>query len=106
MASPQRPPAPHLCRLQLTMRRIYTAMTARRAQLLGLRPSRSYGYVVRIDPPIESTSTGEDIEGIGWVPHWGGPRKHVQHLAGWYKHRDRAQQRAAELSQTTCSNLP
>lgn len=75
-------------------------MTARRAILLGLSPSRNYGYVVRIAPAIVHVFQGEDVEGIGWVPHRGGPRATEQHFFGWYKHRDRACSRADELNRS------
>lgn len=80
------------------MKHFYQAMTARRAITLGLRPSRSYGYVVRIAPPIEYTKEGDDIEGIGWVPYWGGPRKVTQHFHGWYRYKDDAVRRAEEMN--------
>lgn len=72
----------------------YTVKTAKRAGY----PHRKYGYVVEINPPIVSISTGSDIEGIGFVPHWGGPRKTVQKFFGWYKHKEMAVKRAEELN--------
>jgi hypothetical protein len=32
----------------------YCIVTARRAQIMGIRTSRSYGYYVLIDPPMRS----------------------------------------------------
>jgi hypothetical protein len=34
----------------------------------------SSGYHIIVTPPIEYTTAGEDIEGIGFVPHRGGTR--------------------------------
>lgn len=78
------------------MKRLYTPMTAHRASRLGLRPSRGYGYVVRITPPIETVSTSTDVEGIGQWNH--APVKHVQNFHGWYKHKADAVSRATELN--------
>ena len=80
----------------MAIRHTYSVLTAHRAKLLGLRPTRHYGYVIRISPPIEHTSTGEDVEGIGWVPH--PERKHLQHLSGWYMRKALAERRAAALN--------
>lgn len=76
-------------------KRRLTVMTAHRAQLLGLKPSRDYGYVIRVEPPIVTVSHGEDIEGIGWWPHR--PRQHQQHFFGWYKYKSLAESRAAQI---------
>ena len=47
--------------------------------------SASSGYVVKINPPIEHKITGEDVEGIGWVPY--SPYVKLQHFHGWYKYK-------------------
>ena len=77
-------------------KRTLTVMTAYRAKRLGLNPSRSYGYVIRVEPPISFTTEGQDVEGIGWCPH--PPRQHHQHFLGWYKYRCFAESRAYEFS--------
>lgn len=77
-------------------KRTLTVMTARRAQRLGLKPSRPYGYVVHIEPPIVTVSHGDDVEGIGWCPH--PPREHHRHFLGWYKYKSLADGRASEFS--------
>ena len=82
----------------MTITTRYSPMTAHRAACLGLRPSRTYGYVIRIEPAVVHESTGEDVEGVGWVPHWGGPRKRTQYLFGWYKHKADAFARANQLN--------
>ena len=69
-------------------------MTARRAINLGLKPTRNYGYIVRIEPPIEHIKNGEDIEGIGWVPMTRAIVK--QYFIGWYKHKKDATKRAED----------
>lgn len=74
----------------------YTPMTSPRAARLGHRPLRKYGYVIVIEPPIEHTITGDDVEGIGWVPCK--PRIKKQTVHGWYKHKDAAHRRAKELN--------
>lgn len=76
------------------MKRTYTVMTAKRAGY----PHRKYGYVIKIDPPIETVSHGHDYEGWGYQPHLNGPKVHKQHFQGWYKNKDRAQVVAAELN--------
>lgn len=77
-----------------SIKHIYSVSTAKRANY----PYRKYGYVINIDPPIEHTTTGKDIEGIGWVPHRGGPRKHLQRFQGWYKYKTAAVERAKQLN--------
>jgi hypothetical protein len=77
-------------------KRTLTVMTVKRARLLGLNPSRSFGYVIRIEPPIESITHGWDVEGIGWCPH---PRRtEYQHFHGWYKFKSAAVQRIEEIA--------
>lgn len=78
------------------MRRHFVAMTAGRAARMGLNPSRPYGYVVQIVPPVVTVKTGEDIEGIGWHPM--PPTEQVQNFAGWHKYRADAVRRAEELN--------
>jgi len=77
-------------------KRTLTVMTARQAQRLGLKPSRNYGYVIRVQPPIVFTTDGQDVEGVGWCPH--PPRRHQQHFLGWYKYKSFAESRAFDLS--------
>jgi len=76
----------------------YSVITAYQAHKQGLQPTRKYGYVLKITPPIEYISKGQDIEGIGWVPHWGGNKTITQHWQGWYKYKQDAIKRAAELN--------
>ncbi len=78
--------------MSTTIKRLYTVLTARRARY----PHRKYGYVIKIDPPIETVSTGTDYEGIGWVPH--APKKNIQNFFGWYKHKTTAQIVAEDLN--------
>lgn len=79
------------------MSTVYKAMTTKRAARLGLRPQRSYGYVVVMEPPKITAQTGEDVEGVGWVPY-NPPRTHVQNFHGWYKHKDTAVKVASEMN--------
>ena len=77
----------------------YTLHTAKSQHYRGSVPSHSqYGYVIRITPPIVTLQHGEDVEGIGWVPHWGGPKRHVQEFFGWYRHKQAALTRCQELN--------
>jgi hypothetical protein len=76
----------------------YTVMTAARAAKIGLNPSRCYGYVVRITPPVVTVKTGEDVEGIGWCPM--PPRKQFQNFFGWYKYKADAIRRSEELKRS------
>ncbi len=77
-------------------KRTLTVMTARHALRLGLRPSRHYGYVVRIEPPIELVVHGSDVEGIGWWPTR--PATMRQHFLGWYKFKSLAESRVRDFS--------
>ena len=77
----------------------YTAMTAQKAIRLGFKPSRTYGYVVHISPPLIYKSTGEDVEWIGWVNM--SLKITHQHFFGWYKHKDTAENRAYELNNSS-----
>ena len=78
------------------MDKIYTVMTCLQAKRkLGSAP-RNYGYTIAINPPIEHTNDGDDIEGIGWVPCH--PHKIIQKWQGWYKFRSDTDQRAHELN--------
>jgi hypothetical protein len=72
-------------------------MTARRAQLLGLHPDRSFGYYIRITPPKITMQEGVDVEGVGYW-RWQIPRKLVQNFFGWYKFKTDAYKRASELN--------
>jgi len=72
----------------------YVVKTAQRAIKEGKHPSRSYGYVVEVIPPIVTTKTGEDVEGIGWCPM--PPTKVFQHFVTWTKRKARAEQVAAD----------
>lgn len=80
----------------------YTAMTCNRAKReLGSAP-RPYGYTLAINPPVEYTIDGVDVEGIGWVPCQ--PRKIVEKWQGWYKFKKDAESRAAELNKSHTTN--
>ena len=74
-------------RTPITVTGIYNGqerrMTLRTATGNWKCSGHSGGYVIAIAPPIETVSTGDDVEGIGWVPHR--PRTLVQKIAGWYK---------------------
>ena len=72
----------------------YIVKTAQRAIREGKHPSRSFGYVVEVVPPIETVKTGEDIEGIGWCPC--SPTKVLQHFVAWTKRKARADEVAAD----------
>jgi hypothetical protein len=76
--------------------RTLSVMTAHRAKLLGLNPTRHYGYVLRIEPPIVTVSTHSDIEGVGYWPHR--PKTSTQHFYGWYKFKSDAENRAEDLA--------
>lgn len=73
-----------------------TVMTCQRAKMRGATPSRSYGYTIFIQPPIEFTTNGQDVEGIGWYPH--APKLHVQRCHGWYKYKSDAVKRVEDLA--------
>jgi len=74
----------------------FTAITCKRAKReLGSAP-RHYGYTLAINPPLQWTMTGRDVEGIGWVPCT--PRPMVDKWQGWYKHKADAVKRANELN--------
>ncbi len=77
----------------------YEVITARRAAIRGLSPSRTFGYYIQITPPIEGLLEGEDVEGVGWYPY-NPPRKTTQHFHGWYKHKAMAEKRRAELAKS------
>ena len=78
----------------------YTAMTCNRARKeLGSAP-RSYGYTIAMNPPVEWTIDGEDIEGLGWVPCIP-PKKIVVKWQGWYKDKSVAVSRAV-LAEQRC----
>ena len=86
-----------LCPFANKNRRHYV-LTSAAAAKLGFNPSRKYGYVIRMMPPIVTYSEGKDIEGLGW---WPMPRReHVQHLSGWYRYKADAVRRAEELNAT------
>jgi hypothetical protein len=53
------------------------------------------GHTIAIHPPLQTVRRGEDVEGIGWVPRWGGPALEPIKHVGWYKYRRDALQRAA-----------
>ena len=72
----------------------YVVKTAQRAIREGKSPSRSYGYVVEVIPPIVSTKTGDDVEGIGWWPM--PPTKVIQYFVAWTKRKITAEQVAAD----------
>jgi hypothetical protein len=72
----------------------YIPMTAKRANY----PHRNYGYVVKINPPIPHEVTGQDVEGIGWVPCT--PFIHRQHFHGWYKYKCDAIKYAEEMNKS------
>lgn len=69
------------------MERTYLLKTARRAVREGLNPSRKYGYVIQIVPPVVTTQARR-------IP----PRKLVQNLYGWYKYKSDALKRVEELN--------
>jgi hypothetical protein len=75
--------------------RRHYVLTAKAAAKLGLNPSRHYGYVVRMMPPVVTYSEGKDVDGIGWCPM---PETHVQHLAGWYRYKADAIRKAEALN--------
>jgi hypothetical protein len=77
--------------------RRHYVITAKAAAKLGLNPSRKYGYVVRMMPPVVTEQKGIDIEGIGWWP-WPQPVRIEQHLAGWCRYKADAVRRAEELN--------
>jgi hypothetical protein len=58
---------------------------------------RSFGYVLKINPPVITESEGDDVEGIGWVPHRGGPVKRSRNSICWMKYKDAALNHAINL---------
>lgn len=67
----------------------FTVRTARRHGHRG-----SSGYTVSISPPLVTFSQGEDVEGLGWVPHYDAPRKRSHPNMGWFRYRADAEQSA------------
>src|ERR1043165_2023665 len=73
------------------MNQVITAYRARRYGYTG----RGYGYVIMLDKPIETVSTGIDVEGVGFVQTL--PTHHVQRFMGWYRHKSISDQRLIEI---------
>lgn len=73
-----------------------TVMTCFQAKRKFGSAPRHYGYTLAITPPIEHQVTGQDVEGIGWVPCK--PYIVIQKWQGWYKFRSDAERRVEELN--------
>jgi hypothetical protein len=69
----------------------FTAMTCARARRLGVPTTRTYGHTVIIQPPLQWIDSGSDVEGIGYVPKWGGPQLQPLKSIGWYRFKEDAQ---------------
>ena len=76
----------------------FSVITCQRAEKLFGSAPRHYGYTLQIDPPKQLTLTGDDIEGIGWVP-FNPPKNVTKFWQGWYKNKQLAEQRASELNE-------
>lgn len=80
------------------MKTQFTVITcAKSKKLFGTAP-RHYGYTLAINPSKTVVVDGEDIEGIGWVPHI--PHVLIQKWQGWYKYKSDAAHRADVLNKS------
>lgn len=76
-----------------TQRRHYSVIPNKDA----LHPTRTYGYTIKLSPPIVDRQDHMDVEGIGYWPITP-PRIRVLRYQGWYKYRCLAQRRCDELN--------
>lgn len=80
--------------------RTFKVITEARAckEIPGYTPihNKPFGYVIQMTPPIISFKEWEDVEGIGRV-RFNPSKKVTQNIVGWYKHKNRAEERKKEV---------